>query len=139
VTPKTTTTAVPLKDPTSGTGSGPAADRQAVVFALHRYYKAFIDGDGAAVCALLTSDGQKAMIIDGGDKTCVKSAELLIKQVSADNLKLLQATSDGLHIDDITVTGNGATAQIGKDTRLRLSQVNGKWLVRNPNVEPSKG
>jgi hypothetical protein len=139
VTPKTTTKDVPLKDPTSGTGSGPAADRQAVVFVLHRYYKAFIAEDGAAVCDLLTSEGKTAMIADGGDKSCAKSAERLVKAISPDNLKLLQATSDGIHIDDITVTGNGATAQIGKQSRLRLSQENGKWLVRNPNVESSKG
>jgi hypothetical protein len=104
------------------------------VSVLRRYYKAFIDKDGAAVCALLTSEGQDIMISDGGKKTCADSAEALVKQAGSDNLTLLETTRDGLHVDDITVTGNSAIAQIGETSRLRLVQENGRWLVRSPNV-----
>jgi hypothetical protein len=136
VTPKkTATTDASPADTTSGTGSGPGAERQAVVFVLRRYYRAFLDKDGPEVCSLLTKEGRATMIADGGEKTCAASAERLVKLASADNLKLLEATRDGLHVDDVTVTGNGATAQIGKNSRLKLSQVNGAWLVRSPNVE----
>ena len=45
-------------DPSNGTGSGPTADRIAIVSVLRRYYKAFIDSNGADACAQLTSDGQ---------------------------------------------------------------------------------
>jgi len=125
-------------DTSHGTGSGPKEDRLAVVATLRRYYKAFLDSDGNEVCALLTSDGRATMIADGGAKTCAASAERLVKQASATNLQLLTTTRDGLHVDDITVTGNNATAQIGKVSRLKLVQDNGKWLVRSPNVEESR-
>jgi hypothetical protein len=139
VTPKPTPAAdAPAADLSSGTGSGPTADRLAVVAALRRYYKAFVDVDGATVCGLLTSEGRDAMIIDGGAKTCVGSVKALMSHASADDTKLLQDTRDGLHIDDITIAGKDATAQIGKTSQLRLVQENGAWLVRSPNVVQSK-
>ncbi|MEA2150282.1 MAG: hypothetical protein QOD69_2112 [Solirubrobacteraceae bacterium] len=121
-------------DPSSGTGSGPSEERLAVVSVLRRYYKAFLDRDGATACSLLTSDGQGIMVKDGGAKTCADSVVRLIRQAGAGNLKLLETTRDGLHVNDITITGNNATAQIGKTSRLHLVQVGGRWLLRSPNV-----
>ena len=142
---KTSTTPIPAVTPkssapdlTSGSGSGPIAERQDVVSVLRRYYKAFIDDDGAAVCALLTDDGQKIMISDGNGKTCAESVKKLIDNASADNIALLERTRDGLHADDITVSGNNATAQIGKTSSLKLVQQDGRWLVRSPNVVVNK-
>jgi hypothetical protein len=121
-------------DLTSGTGSGPIAEREDVVAVLRRYYKAFIDKDGSAVCSLLTSEGRKIMISDGNGKNCDDSAKKLIGSASAGNFALLQRTRDGLHADDVKVTGNNATAQIGKTSALRLVQQNGSWLLRSPDV-----
>lgn len=122
------------EDPSSGTGAGPAQERQEVVTVLRRYYKAFIDKDGESVCALLTSGGREIMIRDGGEKTCAASAERLVAQAGKQNITLLETTRDGLHVDDITVKGNNAIAQIGETSRLRLVQENGRWLVRSPDV-----
>lgn len=105
--------------------------------ALRRYYRAFLDKDGDAVCALLTSAGRTTMIADGAAKTCPASAERLVTLASPENLRLLKKTRDGLRVSDITVTGNSARAQIGKVSRLRLVKQAGKWLVRSPNVEHS--
>jgi transglutaminase/protease-like cytokinesis protein 3 len=126
-------------DPSSGTGSGPAEERLAVVSVLRRYYKAFLDKDGNTACSLLTSDGQDIMVKDGGAKSCADSVVRLIKQAGSGNLTLLETTRDGLHVNDITITGNNATAQIGKTSRLRLVQVSGHWLVRSPNVVNAGG
>jgi hypothetical protein len=126
-------------DPSSGTGSGPAEERLAVVSVLRRYYKAFLDKDGNTACSLLTSDGRDIMVKDGGAKTCADSVVRLIKQAGSGNLTLLETTRDGLHVNDITITGNNATAQIGKTSRLRLVQVGGQWLVRSPNVVNGSG
>jgi hypothetical protein len=104
------------------------------VSVLRRYYKAFIDKDGETVCSLLTSDGQAIMKTDGGAQSCAASAERLVAQAGKENITLLEKTRDGLHADDISITGNNAVAQIGQTSRLRLVQVNGKWLVRSPNV-----
>jgi hypothetical protein len=129
---------VPKKDLTSGTGSGPGPARLEVVGVLRRYYKGFIDKDGATVCSLLTSAGKQTMIGDGNGKSCPDSVKRLIGSASADNIALLQRTRDGLHVDDITVNGDNATAQIGKTSQLRLVQTNGQWLLRSPNVVVSK-
>jgi hypothetical protein len=126
-------------DLSSGTGSGPAAERLAVVGVLRRYYKAFLDGDGTLVCSLLTASGREIMIRDGGAKTCSGSVKRLTDQAGAQNLDLLRTTRDGLHVDDITINGDNATAQIGKTSRLRLVQVDGHWLVRIPNVATGSG
>jgi hypothetical protein len=126
-------------DTSSGTGSGPTGERLAVVGVLRRYYKAFLDRDGAAACSLLTSDGQDIMVKDGGAKTCADSVVRLVKQAGKDNLTLLETTRDGLHVNDITITGNDAIAQIGKTSRLRLVQVSGRWLLRSPNVVTGSG
>lgn len=140
-TSKAKTTKTPAATPsssgsdlTSGTGSGPIADREDVVTVLRRYYKAFIDKDAGAVCGLLTSAGQKIMIEDGNAKTCEASAKKIIDAASGDNVTLLQRTRDGLHPDDITVRGNDATAQIGKKSSLKLVQQDGRWLLASPNV-----
>lgn len=146
-TPKVTTTKTPSSpsgsgssgpDLTSGTGSGPPAERQDVVSRLRRYYQAFLDRDGQTVCSLLTSDGQKTMIADGNGKNCEESVRKIIASASPDNLALLQRTHDGIHLDDITVRGNDATAQIGKTSQLKLVQVRGRWYVASPNVVVSK-
>lgn len=121
-------------DPSSGTGSGPVQERLEVVATLRRYYKAFVDKDGDTVCSLLTSAGRAIMVADGRAKTCAASAERLVAQAGEQNLMLLETTRDGLHADDITVTGNNAVAQIGETSRLRLVQEDGRWLVRSPNV-----
>jgi hypothetical protein len=138
VTPKPATP-TPGADPSPGSGgSGSTADRLAVVATLRRYYKAFIDKDGAAACALLTSAGKAVMNADGGGKTCPDSVKRLIKQTSEGNIALLVTTRDGIHVNDIDVNGNTATAQIGKTSRLNLVQENGKWLLKSPNVEATK-
>ena len=121
-------------DPSDGTGSGPAEDRLAVVAVLRRYYKAFIESNGADACAQLTSEGQGILKSDGGGKSCAESVGILVKRAGASNVKLLETTRDGLHVNDITVTGNNATAQIGPASRLRLVQVSGRWYLRSPNV-----
>jgi hypothetical protein len=121
-------------DLTSGTGSGPIGDRQDVVAVLRRYYKGFIVHDGGTVCSLLTSAGQQVMVNDGNGKNCQDSVKKLIARASAGNVALLQRTRDGLHADDIRVTGDTATAQIGKASSLRLIQQGGHWLLRSPNV-----
>jgi hypothetical protein len=143
VTTKTTPTpsVTPSKtqtDLTSGTGAGPTAERLDVVVVLRRYYKAFADKDGAEVCSLLTDSGKKVMITDGGAKSCADSAERLVATASPDNIALLARTRDGLHVDDVTVNGDSATAQIGKTSYLRLTQEGGRWLVRSPNVSEGK-
>jgi hypothetical protein len=125
-------------DLSSGTGSGPTADRQDAVTALRRYYKGFIDRDGDVVCSLLTSEGRRVMIADGKGKTCEDSVKRLIATTSPENFALLTRTRDGLHADDITVKGDTATAQIGKASALRLAQVGGRWLVSSPNVVDSR-
>jgi hypothetical protein len=138
VTPKQAAP-TPGADPSPGSGgSGSTADRLAVVATLRRYYKAFIDKDGAAACALLTSAGKAVMNADGGGKTCPDSVKRLIKQTSEGNIALLVTTRDGIHVNDIDVNGNAATAQIGKTSRLNLVQENGKWLLKSPNVEATK-
>jgi hypothetical protein len=134
VTPQKATT-TPAGDPSSGTGSGPTADRLAVVATLRRYYKGFIDGNGAEVCSLLTDAGKAVMIADGTGKTCADSVKRLIAQAGTANQNLLVTTREGIHVNDITVTGNNATAQIGKTSKLKLVQENGKWLLRSPNVD----
>ncbi|HTN22475.1 MAG TPA: hypothetical protein VL120_00685 [Solirubrobacteraceae bacterium] len=121
-------------DTSSGTGSGPAADRLAVVSVLRKYYQAFIDSDGAEACAQLTREGQDILKTDGGGKTCAASVPNLVKRAGPDNVDRLSSTRDGLHINDITVTGNNATAQFGPASRLRLVQVDGRWYLRSPNV-----
>jgi hypothetical protein len=145
--PKVTTTKTPLpavtpkssgSDLTSGTGSGPIADREDVVAVLRRYYTGFIERDTSVVCSLLTSAGQKIMIEDGNGKTCEDSVKKLIASTSSDNIALLQRTRDGLHSDDIKVTGNTATAQIGKTSSLQLVQNDGTWRLSSPNVVVSK-
>jgi hypothetical protein len=128
----------PKKDLTSGTGSGPGAERLDIVAVLRRYYKGFIDKDGTTVCSLLTSAGKQTMISDGNGKTCADSVKRLVASASAENVALLQRTRDGLHVDDITVNGDNATAQIGKTSQLKLVQVGGHWLLRSPNVVVSK-
>lgn len=115
-------------------GSGPAPERLGVLSTLRRYYKAFIDKDGETACSLLTTAGQAAMIADGKAKTCAASAERLVEQAGAKSLTLLETTRDGLRTGDITVTGNNAIVLIGEQSRLRLVQQNGRWLVRSPNV-----
>jgi hypothetical protein len=145
--PKVATTKSPLpavtpkssgSDLTSGSGSGPIVEREDVVAVLRRYYKGFIDKDGAVVCSLLTSEGRKTMISDGNGKNCEESVKKLVSSASPDNVALLQRTRDGLHADDVKVTGNNATAQIGKTSSLRLVQENGAWLLRSPDVVVSK-
>ena len=122
-------------DPSNnGTGSGPAEDRLAIVGVLRRYYKAFIDSDGADACAQLTREGQDILKDDGGAKTCAESVPKLIARAGAANVDLLAKTRDGLHVNDIKVTGNNATADIGPASRLRLVQVSGRWYLRSPNV-----
>jgi len=121
-------------DLTSGTGSGPIAEREDALTALLRYYKAFIERDTSTVCSLLTAPGQQVMINDGNDKTCEASAKRLMDKASAENVALLKRTRDGLHVDDISVKGDLATAQIGKTSALHMIQENGRWLVRSPNV-----
>jgi hypothetical protein len=74
------------------------------------------------------------MISDGNAKTCEASAKKLMDQASSSNVELLQRTRDGLKVDDIKVTGNLATAQIGKTSALHMIEENGRWLVRSPNV-----
>jgi hypothetical protein len=101
---------------------------------LRKYYQAFIDSDGAEACAQLTREGQDILKTDGGGKTCAASVPNLIKRAGADNVNRLSSTRDGLHINDITVTGNNATAQIGPASRLRLVQIDGRWYLRSPNV-----
>jgi hypothetical protein len=129
----------PGADPSPGSGgSGSTTDRLAVVATLRRYYKAFIDKDGAAACALLTSAGKAVMNADGGGKTCPDSVKRLIKQTSEGNIALLVTTRDGIHVNDVDVNGNTATAQIGKTSRLNLVQENGTWLLKSPNVEATK-
>ena len=118
-------------DLTSGTGSGPISERLQVVGVLRRYYKAFLDKDGDTACALLTPEGRGIMVADSGAKTCADSVALLVKAGGTDNTALLVRTRNGLHVDDVTVTGNNATAQIGKQSKLRLD---GRWLLRSPNV-----
>jgi hypothetical protein len=108
-----------------------------VVSVLRRYYKAFLDRDGATACSLLTSDGQGIMVKDGGAKTCADSVVRLIRQAGAGNLKLLETTRDGLHVNDITVAGNKATAEIGAGSHLRLVQISGRWYLRSPDVDTS--
>jgi hypothetical protein len=138
VTPKQAAP-TPGADPSPGSGgSGSTADRLAVVATLRRYYKAFIDKDGAAACALLTTAGKAVMNADGGGKTCPDSVKRLIKQTSENNIALLVTTRDGIHVNDVDVNGNTATAQIGKTSRLNLVQENGKWLLKSPNVEATK-
>jgi hypothetical protein len=138
---KATTTKTPAVTPgssgsdlTSGTGGGPIAEREDVVTVLRRYYQGFIGNDPSTICSLLTAEGQKILIGDGNGKDCEDSAKKLIAKASDENVALLRRTRDGLHPDDIKVTGNNATAQIGKTSALRLVQVNGRWLVRSPNV-----
>gem|GEM_PF-4595376 len=121
--------------PSSGTGSGPTGERLEIVIALRRYYKAFLDKDGDSVCALLSDAGQTALIQDaGGAKNCSDSAKKIVDSASADNLDLLEATREGLHVDDVKVTGTTGTAQIGKTSKLNMIRVGGRWLVASPNV-----
>lgn len=119
---------------TSDTGSGPASDRLAVVSVLRKYYQAFIDSDGAEACAHLTSEGQSILKKDGNGKSCAQAVSNLVKQAGPENVNRLSSTREGLHVNDITVTGNNATAQIGPASRLRLVQVDGRWYLRSPNV-----
>jgi cell wall-associated NlpC family hydrolase len=121
-------------DPSSGTGAGPTSERLAIVVVLRRYYKAFLDGDGAEVCSLLTASGREQMIKDGGKKTCVESVKNLVSKISPDNRALLETTRDGLHVDDITVTGITADAQIGKKSKILMLKLSGGWLVKSPDV-----
>jgi hypothetical protein len=101
---------------------------------LRRYYKAFIESNGADACAQLTSEGQGILKQEGGGKSCADAVPNLVKKAGANNVKLLSTTREGLHVNDITVTGNNATAEIGPASRLRLVQVNGRWYLRSPNV-----
>lgn len=134
VTPATGSGTAAGADPSNGTGSGPTEDRLAIVTVLRRYYKAFIDRDGADACAQLTREGQDILKSDGGAKTCAESVPKLVARAGADNVNLLAKTRDGLHVNDIKVTGNNATADIGPASRLRLVQVSGRWYLRSPNV-----
>jgi len=104
------------------------------VTVLRRYYKAFLDKDGAEACGLLTAAGRAEMVLDGRGKTCPDSVKRLVSSLSAANVKLLEATRDNLHVNDVTITGATATAQIGKKSQLRMSREDGHWLVRSPNV-----
>jgi len=133
-TPAVAPPAPSSSDPSSGTGSGPTQERLDVVVVLRRYYKAFIDGDGAEVCSLLTASGKTQMIKDGGEKTCVASVKSLVSKISADNRALLETTRDGLHVDDITITGITANAQIGKKSKILMLKLSAGWFVRSPDV-----
>lgn len=134
VTPSTGADTSGSKDLSDGTGSGPAEERLQIVAVLRRYYKAFIDSDGDAACSLLTSAGREILIADAGAKTCSDSVARLVKQAGPENVALLERTRDGLHINDIRLTGNTAIAQIGKTSQLRLVRQNGRWLLRSPDV-----
>jgi hypothetical protein len=106
---------------------------------LRRYYKAFIDSNGADACAQLTKEGQDIMIHDGAGKTCSASVVNLVKRAGADSINRLSSTRDGLHVNDITVTGNKATAEIGAGSHLRLVQISGRWYLRSPDVVTGNG
>jgi hypothetical protein len=117
----------------SAGGDSPDA-RLAVVAVVRRYQKDFIDGDGDDACSLLTAAGKKQMTSGGRGRTCAESVKRVLDQSRASDIRLIERTRAGIHVDDVAIRGDNATVDIGKGQQLRLArQDGGRWLVSDPS------
>jgi hypothetical protein len=117
------------------TSSGGAASdpRLAVVAVIRRYQKDFVEGDGKDACTLLTVAGKKQMISGGRGQTCPASVKRVLDQSRPADIRLIERTRAGIHVDDVKIRGDSATVDIGKGQRLRLERQGGQWLVSDPS------
>jgi hypothetical protein len=120
-------------DTTASAGGDSADPRLAVVAVVRRYQKDFIDADGKDACSLLTAAGKKQMTSGGRGRTCAESVTRVLDQSRASDIRLIRRTRAGIHADDVTIRGDGATVDIGKGQRLRLARQDGSWLVSDPS------
>jgi hypothetical protein len=124
----------PATGGTTAAAGGDSADpRLAVVAVVRRYQKDFIDADGRDACSLLTAAAKKQMTSGGRGRTCAESVTRVLAQSLAADIRLIRRTRAGIHVDDVTITGDNATVDIGKGQRLRLARQGGSWLVSDPS------
>ena len=121
--------------PAGASADGDSPDpRLAVVAVVRRYQKDFIDGDGDDACSLLTAAGKKQMTSGGRGRTCAESVKRVLDQSRASDIRLIERTRAGIHVDDVAIRSDNATVDIGKGQQLRLArQDGGRWLVSDPS------
>lgn len=118
---------------TAAGGGAPRSDREEVFSVVRRYQQAFLDGDGAAACALLTPRGRREMISGGRRGTCAASVERVIELAKPEDLELVKTTREKLALADVAVKGDRATVAIGRGLELRLAQLGGDWRIDDPS------
>ena len=121
-------------NPAPGATGGDSSDpRLALVAVIRRYQKDFIDKDVEDACTLLTAAGKKQMITGGRGRTCAESIRRILDQAKRSDIKLIEETRAGIHVDDVTIRGDDATVRIATGERLRLVRLGGRWLVDDPS------
>jgi len=124
-------------DTTAGGGEASAA-----LGATLAYQSAFLDGDAAAACALLTGKAKRDLIAEvavlAERPTCESSLEGVFGLAGPDDLAKIRHSHEELKPSDVNVQGHTATVhlpQSGND--LELERVDGHWYVADPT--PAKG
>jgi hypothetical protein len=132
--PAASAAAAPAGAGSTASAGGDSRDaRLAVVAVVRRYQKDFIDGDDDDACSLLTAAGRKQMTSGGRGRTCPESVKRVLDQSRTSDIRLIERTRAGIHVDDVAIRGEDATVDIGKGQHLRLARQDARWLVSDPS------
>lgn len=113
----------------SGCGGGPADD---VKSAVHSYLNAFVDGDGAKACSLMTGATRRQFVEKTKAITKSSDCALAIEAIRTQAGAEVTAALAKLKLDDVKVTGDRATVTLSSGpskTTATLMKEGGAWKV----------
>jgi hypothetical protein len=113
----------------AGCGAGSGGDPQSTV---RDYLNAFVKGDGAKACSLMSSQTRKQFVSRARRVTrtgdCASSVETIQAQAGSTVLDALKKTK----ISDVKVTGSRATAKLASGVSTTVTQLQkegGSWKI----------
>ena len=113
----------------SGCGGGPEDD---VKSAIHDYLNAFVDGDGAKACSLMTSDTRRQFVEKTKSLTKSSDCALAIEAIRTQAGAEVTAALAKLKFTNVKVDGDRATVTLtsgGSRTTATLKKEGGTWKV----------
>ena len=117
-----------------GDDEKPADERAEVVEVVKRYQTAVLDGDGGAVCDLMTGDGKRKLVVQLaplGVNDCEGGVDKALDLAGKDELARIKSSRGQLTESKVRLRGRRATVGVGR-RYLKLKRTAGEWLISDP-------
>jgi hypothetical protein len=113
-------------------GCGGGDDKSAVESTIHSYLNAFVSGDGAKACSLMSDTTRTRFVARAGPVYKTGNCGVAIDKIRNQAGPAVLAALKGVKVSDVKVTGDTATAKLtsGKSfTSTTLVKQSGSWKV----------